>query len=70
MRSAVIDSVTGAVLNIIVADPAVDASPDAGTYLLVIPDELGVDTSWTIVDGQFVAPERPPALPPDHPPLP
>lgn len=45
MRSAVIDSITNVVVNIIIADPAKDPAPD-GCYLVLIPDDVPVDMGW------------------------
>lgn len=44
MRTAVIDPETGAVVNVIVADPKRDSLP--GKLLVAAPDDSGVDTRW------------------------
>lgn len=43
MRTAVIDQ-SGAVVNVIVADPDKDSVP--GFRLVAVPDGVGIDTRW------------------------
>jgi hypothetical protein len=69
MRSAVIDPKTGAVLNVIMADPAVDASPEPNTILVDAGDlPIAEDWRWTEKDG-WIAPDPAP-VPVINPPKP
>lgn len=44
MRTAVVDPETGAVTNIIMADPSTDLLP--GYRLVAVPDGTSIDTRW------------------------
>lgn len=44
MRAAVVDPQTGAVMNVIVANPQKDSVP--GHLLVAIPDGVAVDRRW------------------------
>jgi len=57
MRCAVVDPNTGAVLNVIVADPEKDSIP--GHTLVAVPDGVAVDTRWvwSEADGFRPGPE-------------
>jgi hypothetical protein len=56
MRCAVVNSVSGVIINVILADPSIDP-PLPGFSLIEIPDELSVDHTWTWseIDG-FIMP--------------
>lgn len=63
MRCAVIDPVSGAVLNVIVADPS-DPAPE-GTQLIGLADDASIDTTCTWTPWGWVAPpyvEPPPKV--------
>jgi hypothetical protein len=45
MRSALIDSSTNVVINVIVADPAVDPAPE-GYFLINLPEDSMVAIGW------------------------
>ena len=53
MKCAVVDSETGQVLNVIVADPEHDSVPD-GLLLVGVPHMQPVDHRWEYRDGKFV----------------
>lgn len=60
MRSAVIDSQTGIILNVIMADPVYDQSPESNSILMAIPEDgRAIDQSWTWtkIDGFVPPPE-------------
>lgn len=58
MRAAVIDPASGNVVNVIVADAAIDAAP-ADHLLIDVPDGLAIDHrwQWNSVDGFKPGPE-------------
>lgn len=60
MNCALVDEQTDLVVNIIVADPAVDPAP-AGMLMIALPPDSGVSIGW-IYDpntGQFIDPNPP-----------
>lgn len=63
MRAAVVETVTGNVLNIIVAAPD-DACPYDGAFLVTLDDASPVGIGWAYVDGQFTDPTPASDLPP------
>lgn len=46
MKSAVVQNGTNIVINMILADPSVDPSPEPDCYLVLIPDDVPVDFGW------------------------
>ena len=62
MRCALVESSSGLVTNLIIADPAVDPAPD-GSLIIGLPDDSPVAIGW-IWDGETfydpTAPEQPP----------
>lgn len=52
---AVIDSATGAVLNVIVANQD-DPCPYDGATLVAVPDGMAVDNTWSYQGGEWIAP--------------
>lgn len=55
MRCALIDLSTNLVVNLIIADPAIDPAPNG--YLIVgLPDDSLVDMGWTYNNGEFTPP--------------
>ena len=57
---ALVDSATNIVVNIIVADPAVDPAPE-GCTIIGIPDDSPVSFGWIYdpATGQFTDPNPP-----------
>ena len=58
MNAAIVDLVTGIVINVVVVDSADDPAPD-GTAVVAIPDDLTVgpnQATWTQAGG-FITPE-------------
>lgn len=60
MNSALVDIQTNIVINIIVADPAVDPAPE-GCTLVGLPDDSPVSFGWIYdpATGQFTDPNPP-----------
>lgn len=58
MRSALIENLTNTVVNVIVADPAVDAAPEDHS-LILLPDDSPVSIGWLYNGSQFVDPNPP-----------
>lgn len=60
MRCALVDLSTGAVVNVVMADPAVDEAPE-GFAIYAVPEGADVDetTVWT-VDGPVTPPKPEP----------
>lgn len=58
MRSALIENLTNTVVNVIVANPAVDAAPE-GHILIALPDDSPVSIGWQYDGLQFVDPNPP-----------
>ena len=60
MRCALVDAQTNIVINIIVADPAVDPAPE-GTLLIGLPADSPVTFGWVYnpSTGQFTDPNPP-----------
>lgn len=52
MRTAVVDPETGAVVNVIVADPERDSIP--GFQLVAVPDLSPVDQRWEYRNGKLL----------------
>ncbi len=61
MRAAVVDILTNIVINMIVANAAVDAAPE-GTFLVDVTD-IPCDIGWVYdpATGTFADPNPPPA---------
>lgn len=57
MKSALVDIITGAVLNMIVADPAIHQAPP-GTRLIKLEENQGVDQNWKWTEQQGFIPPR------------
>lgn len=58
MRCALVEISTNLVMNLIVADPAVDPSPD-GFTLIGLSDEDPIQIGWSW-DGEYFYPPTPP----------
>ena len=60
MNSALVDIQTNIVINIIVADPAVDPAPE-GTLMIALPADSPVSFGWIYdpATGQFTDPNPP-----------
>lgn len=60
MRSALVNSTTNIVENIIVADPSVDPAPE-GFVLVALPDDSSVAIGWIYdpATGTFTDPNPP-----------
>jgi hypothetical protein len=56
MRCALVELSTNLVINLIIADPSVDPSPD-GFILISLSDEDPVGIGWTWDGTDFVEPE-------------
>lgn len=65
MRCALVDNLTNIVVNLIVADPAVDTSPE-GQTIVGLPDGSSVSIGWLYdpVTETFTDPNPPPPPPP------
>lgn len=68
MRCALVDNLTNIVVNIIIADPAVDPSPE-GYTLIGLLDDSPVAIGWLYdpVTETFTDPNPPPPPPPEDP---
>ena len=56
MRCALVEISSGLVTNLIIADPAIDPSPD-GFILISLSDEDPVSIGWTWDGQSFINPE-------------
>lgn len=53
---AIIDKVTRAVINVIVADPALNGLRDDAVMMVPIPDDAAVDQRWILDEHGALAP--------------